>query len=220
MGLANEMMRTLARLLLWIVVALPMASCHTTDDGPTPARRVDFCTVVATAPPLLEVDADGHTALLSPTGAQLPDGARVGMRLVAEYLTYDYALAGEGEIPVELIAAVVPLQGPVQSMPAADISALTEPQATILAAARAGNFINMQILAQYDGSPRSLAAAADASTLTEPTVRIYLYNPGTPVDAGASVERKCFASFDMASLGLRSDQELEFCALPQHNAKQ
>ena len=201
-------MAALIRMIAIAAVAMAAFGCRDTTEGPVPARRVDFCTLLSTEPLSFQVSEAGRQATLCARDQRITDDLTPGIRMVIEYLTFDYSLQGS-DIDIDLKAWAVPLQGEIEALGPEAIRQLPPAQAEVQGAARDGDFINIQLMALYSGSSRTLSAAADASTLDAPTVRIWLYNPGKPVDTPASINRKYYASFSLATLGLSPEQQVE-----------
>lgn len=207
-------MSALIRILAMAALAIATLSCRETTDGPVAARRVDFSTLISTEPLSFCVEAGGRDVSLRAASGRAPDGVKAGDRLVIEYTTYDYTLAGT-DVEIELKAAAIPFQGEIKARSASELRSLRPAQAEIQGAAREGNYLNIQLTATYSGTRRTISAAAEASTLAEPTVRIWLYNSGEPADASAGISRKYYASFSLAALGLSREQRVEVAPITE-----
>lgn len=186
------------RLLLLPAAALLLAACSDDDPTPTPMQALEIVTVLRPeSPALLEMqrtDCSPKVTLEAPVS--LPEGIAKDDRILIRYsaATADTA---QRPVPIRLLGYSRIVGGEVRARTTYDISRLPAAQMKVVSCWRTGDYLNLQLLMRYDGTPRSFMLTADAATLEADTLRCYLYNTGQPVGENY-VESRTYASFDIS----------------------
>ncbi len=197
------------RLSFLLPLLIAVASCSSDEPAqPTPVNRVDIVTLEATSPVakfILDLPGTSGKKVLVASEA-LGEDLEMDSRMLIEYEA-SAADTARSEVPIKLEYFSSVLTLPLDPVPHALIEELPSGEATLISQWRTGDWINVQLEAAYNGTQRAIAVAADESTLEDPVVECYIFNPGEPVGPN-SVGRRAYASFSIADLNLRPDQKV------------
>jgi hypothetical protein len=197
-------------LLLSIISAIFIACTDDNTAVMTDISSVEIVTVVSNNSDgaLLQMQrSEKSEQIMLKASSALDATLRKGERIIIEYTASptDTALR---PVPVTIkqfsailfdtVRAINPLRKP-EILPG---------QVSILSQWRTGDFINLQVLANYDGTPRSYSMFADGLTLSNDTVKFYIFNPGDEI-IPEGVGRRSYGSFYIGNLGISNEQQID-----------
>lgn len=174
-----------------------IAGCS--EEGPTtptPVEVTEIVTVAAQQPATMTLLRPGRTPVeLVASESAFSEKIEVGRRIVVRYAAQDTTLR---PIPVTLLgAATIPFDT-IRTVGHSEFEAMAPAGVEILSQWQTGDYVNVQALYNYNGTPRSLTVVADESTLHDATVNCRFYSPDDLTD-NPGVQARSYGSFFIGS---------------------
>lgn len=184
-------------LLTAILLILPLASCNSGNDEPTPQQFILFCTLTAKTADAcsFQVQKSSETSPVLLTCAEkLPESFIVGKRYVIQYSNGSEDnpfIPG----PITLYYAFEPFSGEVNAVGMTEINELVSQPINVYYAERTNQWLNVRSYAYVSNAPLTYGLYLDEETAENEYPDVYI---GYKSDfAGASSLSDLFGSFDL-----------------------